>query len=102
MSNTKIQGLVVAHHPGKKFTIIQIRDGAKVQSFFMRDADLCYCEAIEPRPGMVVRFEISPKKPQNSTDFPIAVRGEVYASIESLARVDASFALLAASKAVQS
>lgn len=101
MSNTKIQGLVVAHHPGKKFTIIQIRDGAKVQSFFMRDADLCYCDAIEPRPGMIVRFEISPKKPKNSTDFPIAVRGEVYASTESLARADASRAIVDATKAVR-
>jgi hypothetical protein len=90
MSNNTVskvlEGKVVAHHPGKKFSIVQIRDGAKIYSFFMRDIDVVYCESADPKPGMIVKFEISSKKPQKPGDFPIAICGEVFASLESMAR----------------
>src|SRR6266853_2244594 len=85
MSNiiNKIQGVVVAHSV-KKFSIVQIRDGAKIQSFYLRDADVCYCESHEPIPGQIVLFDISPKRPQKPGDYPIAIRGEVFISLESM------------------
>jgi hypothetical protein len=82
----KIQGVVVAHSV-KKFSIVQIRDGAKIQSFYLRDADVCYCESHEPIPGQIVLFDISPKQPRNAGDFPIAIRAEVFLSLESMASV---------------
>jgi hypothetical protein len=88
MSNTinKIQGVVVAHSV-KNFSIVQIRDGAQIQSFYLRDADVCYCESHEPMPGQIVLFDISPKRPQKPGDYPIAIRGEVFLSLKSMAAV---------------
>lgn len=80
----RIQGIVVAHNPYKKFSIVQVRDGAKIYSFYMRDADICYLESHEPKVGHIVLFDISPKQPQKPGDFPIAIRGEVFASLESM------------------
>jgi hypothetical protein len=86
MSNIKIQGVVVAHSV-KNFSIVQVRDGANIHSFYMRDADVCYCESHEPMVGQTVLFDISTKKPQKPGDFPIAIRGEVFISLESMAGV---------------
>ena len=90
MNNQKKIGTVVIRRAAKMFSVIQVRTGRDVRSYFLWDSDIFYIEPAEIQPGQIVRFEVGDRKPKKTTDYSFAVHAEVFENMDALISRDAA------------
>jgi hypothetical protein len=90
-SKTPIIGEIIARTERKRVNTVQVKNGAKWQSYSLHDSNIQYCELDAPRVGAVVRF-IPSTIPGVAHVLPFAFQAEVFENIESLWAKDAAAA----------
>lgn len=77
MENEKLVGELLWWNK-RRFGVIGVRNGAKIERFFLNWVQVDFCEPAEPHAGCIVRFERNLKAPKSPEHFYGANHAEIF------------------------